>query len=312
MPRRGARPAVLSARRHRPVAARAACWLLAGLVWLAGPAYGYEPEVHQRLTFVAAKTLNRCVEGGDVAPLTPLQVRFIANSNMGLANTNAFVRMFRWGYYDVAGGEDRRFLWVVNTRFLDHFDDVTREVRALEDETERYEELGRIVGYVQLVSAPSRAVPVYTARWWRWSFGDRFDSYRLDGELLEAELQALDCGFLQPAPDSYRTVLEDVAHDTLEAVRSPLGGLPTTWEAFWQPARKPGDFGDYGRAGNNYGKRVSFRCRRGSGDRCVLLEDDPLYQEFALARQLAAVRGTVRAMYLHQLRYAPALPVVRR
>ncbi len=286
--------------------------VVCGAAWLGAPAFGYEPEVHQRLTFVAAKTFNRCMEGGDAVPLTPLQVRFIATSNMGLANTNAFVRMFRWGYYDVAGEEDRRFLWLVNTRFMEHFDDVSREVRKLEDETERYEELGRIVSYVQLVSAPSRAVPVYTARWWRWSFGDRFDSYKLDAELLESEVEAMDCDFLKPAPESFRAALEEVAHDTLAAVASPMGGLPTTWEAFWQPARVAGDFGDYGQAGNNFGRRVNFRCQPGGDARCVLLEDDPLYREFVLDRQVAAVRGTARAMYLHQLRYAPALPMARR
>lgn len=149
------------------------------------------------------------------------------------------------------------------------------------------------------MSAPSRAVPVYTARFWRWSFGDRFDSYPLNEAALEAAL-GNDCSWLDEPPDSYRDVLNEVAEDTLRAVSAPIEGLPTTWEAFWQPGREPGDFGDYGPAGNNFGRRVEFPCSEDRGERCVLLADDPLYARFALARQLAAVRGTARAMYLHQ------------
>lgn len=281
-------------------------WLAPALLLWSCAAAGYEPEVHQRLTFLAAKTLNRCVEGNRVVPLTPLQVRFIANSNMGLANSNALVRFFRWSYYDVAERDDRKMLWLISTRFSDHFDTVVNEMQGLEDEMLRYEALGRIVSYVQLVSAPSRAVPVYTARFWRWSFGDRFDSYPVNPDALETALDAVDCAFLDLPAESYHTVLRDVAQTTLTAVRAPLGGLPTTWEAFWVPGRSPGDFGDYGVAGNSFGKRVTFECQAGSDTRCVLLEDDPLYREFALDRQIEAVRGTARAMYLHQLRYAPA------
>lgn len=263
----------------------------------------YEPQVHQRLTFLAAKLLNRCLEGTPVAPLTPLQARFVATGNMGLANSNALVRFFRWSYFDVADRDDRQFLWLVSTRFLDHFDEVAEQVGNTGDPAERYQQLGRIVSYVQLVSAPSRALPVYTARFWRWSFGDRFDAQGLDADALEAALNREDCGFLEQRPDSYREVLFDVAQDTLDAVRSPIDGLPTTWEAFWAPGEGPGDFGDYGPAGNQFGRKVEFRCSAGASERCVLLEDDPLYEEFTLARQLAAVRGTARVMYLHQLRH---------
>jgi len=271
---------------------------------LPGAASGYEPERHQRLTFFAAKALNRCLDGSEVAPLTPLQVRFIANSNMGLADSNALVRFFRWSYFDPAPSDDRRFLWLINTRFIDHFEELASDVRQAADAAARYEELGRIVSYVQLVSSPPRALPVYTARFWRWSFRDRFDDYRVDPAVLERAVEAAECDFLAPRPQSFRRILTDVAADTLRAVRSPIGGLPTTWEAFWMPGEDPGEFGEYGPAGNNFGRRVEFPCRSGDAARCVLLKDDPLYEEFALARQLAAVRGTARAMYLHQLELA--------
>ncbi|MDZ7670498.1 MAG: hypothetical protein U5Q16_14170 [Gammaproteobacteria bacterium] len=285
-------------------------WLLTALVLsvmaLPGAALGYEPERHQRLTFFAAKALNRCLDDTGVAHLTPLQVRFIANSNMGLADSNALVRFFRWSYFDPARDDDRSFLWLINTRFIDHFEELTGNVRQAADAAERYEELGRIVSYVQLVSSPPRALPVYTGRFWRWSFRDRFDDYRVDPAALERAVEAAACDFLAPPPESFQRILADVAADTLRAVRSPIGGLPTTWEAFWVPDEDPGEFGEYGPAGNNFGRRVEFPCRSGDAARCVLLKDDPLYEEFALARQLAAVRGTARAMYLHQLEFAQA------
>jgi len=276
--------------------------LLAALAGLqAGVVRAYDSDAHQRLTFYAAKLLNRCLESSDVAPLTPLQVRFIATSNMGLANSNFLVRFFRWSYFDFDTGDDRRLLWLINTRFVEHFEEVTDEVRSAPEAAARYQALGRIVSYVQLVTSPSRALPVYSARFWRWSFGDRFDAYPLEGEALEAAIDADACAFLDPAPRSYWEILREVAVDTLAAVRAPIGGLPTTWESFWTPAEQPGDFGEYGPAGNSFGRKVEFPCSPDGEERCVLLEDDPLYAEFALDRQLAAVRGTARAMYLHKL-----------
>ena len=156
---------------RRPWGWLAALALIAVLT--SAPARAYDPEVHQRLTFYAAKILNRCLEESEVASLTPLQVRFIATSNMGLANTNALVRFFRWSYFDVAGRDDRNLLWLVSTRFLDHFDQLVSDLREARTAPDGYRELGRIVSYVQLVSSPSRAVPVYAARFWRWSFSDR-------------------------------------------------------------------------------------------------------------------------------------------
>ncbi|MFU8814534.1 MAG: hypothetical protein ACNA7W_04250 [Pseudomonadales bacterium] len=277
--------------------------LFAAAALLLAPALslGYEPQVHQRLTFFAAKALNRCLEGTEVPPLTPLQVRFIATSNMGLANSNALVRFFRWGYFDAADGGSRKFLWLVNTRFSEHFEQLEGKLQADRDESSQYRKLGRVVSYVQLVSSPPRALPVYSVRFWRWNFSDRFDRYPLDEAALQQAL-AGDCGFLDAPPDSYRGILEAVAADTLDAVRAPMDGLPSTWEPFWTPADAGGDFGSYGPAGNNFGRRAKFPCSEDPDQRCVLVADDPLYADFALQRQLAAVRGTAQAMYLFQRR----------
>lgn len=262
------------------------------------PAHAYDGSAHQFMTFLAAKQFNRCVEGTDIPALTPLQVRYIAKANTGLADRSVFARMFNWRYYDRDDQSEQSMMWVVDTRFHDHFDELSGRLQVVEDPVAAYQDLGRTISYIQLVSSPPRVVPVYVARFWRFSFSDRFDGFPLDEEALVAAIEG-DCRFLDPPPESYADVLAAVADRTLEAVFQPMDGLPTDWTAFWRPNIDADGFGDYGPAGNNFGRRTEFRCA--AGERCVLLNDDPLYAEFALARHADAVRGTQAAMLLMQL-----------
>lgn len=272
-------------------------WCLSILTLLgSAPATAYDGKVHQFLTFLAAKQFNRCVEGTDLPALTPLQVRYIAKANASLVERSVFARMFNWRYYDPADHEAHSFLWLVDTRFHGHYDELSERLQTEHDPVVAYQDLGRLVSYVQLVTAPARAVPVYAARFWRLSFSDRFDGYPVDEEALTAEVEE-DCAFLYDRSMSYEDVLSETAERTLAAVRGPIDGMPAQWTAFWTPSREPGNFGDYGPAGNAFGRRTEFRC---GGERCVLLQDDPLYREFALARHRDAVRGTQAAMLLMQ------------
>ncbi len=269
--------------------------MLVGIVAL--PAHGYEPEIHQKLTFLAAKQLDRCVAGSEVPGLNALQVRIIAKANTRQADANLFVRMFRWNYYDRSGVGDREILWIIDTRFHEHFDQVVRRIGSAEDANDRYRNLGRIVGYVQDVTSPPHAVPVYATRWWRLTLQDRFDRYPVDEEGVAGLVEA-SCGeVMNPAPD-YHSVLEEAARGTLAAVQSPVEGLPVTWEIFWRAHENPGRFGSYGPAGNNFGRGARFPC--GQRERCVLLDDDPLYADFAMRRHAAAVLATMRAMTIAQ------------
>jgi hypothetical protein len=250
------------------------------------------------MTFLAAKQFNRCVEGTDVPALTPLQVRYIARANAGLAERSVLARMFNWRYYDRADQSEQSLMWLVDTRFHDHFDELSGRLQVLDDPVSAYQDLGRVISYVQLVSSPARVVPVYVARFWRFSFSDRFDGYPLDEEALIAAIDA-DCRFLDSPRESYGEVLAAVAAKTMDAVRAAIPGLPTDWTAFWRPSSDDGGFGDYGPAGNSFGRRTEFRCA--GGERCVLLNDDPLYAEFALARHVDAIQGSLSAMLLMQM-----------
>lgn len=264
----------------------------------AAPAQAYDGSVHQFMTFLAAKQFNRCVEGTDIPALTPLQVRYIARANSGLAERSVFARMFNWRYYDRDDQSEQSMMWVVDTRFHDHFDELSGRLSVVDDPTAAYQDLGRAISYIQLVSSPPRVVPVYVARFWRFSFSDRFDSFPLDEEALVAAVEG-DCSFLDSPAESYADVLISVAEQTMAAVLAPISGLPADWTAFWRPNRNADGFGDYGPAGNAFGRRTEFRCA--GRERCVLLKDDPLYFEFALARHRDAVRGTQAAMLLMQM-----------
>lgn len=264
---------------------------------LAGSGFAYESAIHQKLTFLAAKQLNRCLADSDIPSVNALQVRIIAKANARQAEANFFVRLFRWSYYDRSGVGDRDVLWVIDTRFHEHFN---QQVRLLADKTNPnavYNSIGRILNYVQEVTSPAQAAPVYTARWWRLSFKDKFNNFPVDQAKVAAAAEK-SCPYVLANPGDYYSILKQTADDTLTAVQAPMFGLPTSWEAFWTLNEDAGKFGEYGPAGNNFGRRTRFRC--GGGRNCELLREDPLYRDFALQRHISAVMGSMRVMLVLQ------------
>lgn len=273
---------------------------------IAWRAAAYEPVAHQQLTFLAAQYLNRCIDGSPVPRLEPLDVRYVARASMTVVESGWFGWFHRADYYDRATQSDRNFLWLFDARVHDRYDEALASLASAGDIAERYGALGRVAGTLQIATSPAHVVPVNIARWWRFSVSDRFDAYPVDDEALEASLQA-ECAALLDAPEiSLQQLLVDTANDTLAAVQAPIPGWPASWQAFWSLASDPEDFGEYGRAGNNFGKRVSFDCYK---VRCKFAEDDPLYREFAHARHRTAVMATARAMLWEQRRVARAAEV---
>ena len=260
----------------------------------------YDPPLHQQFTFIAAKQLNRCLEGSSIPRLTPLQVRYIAKSDVAQAQ-GSWIPQMHWGYYDRSAQGPKKLLWVVDTRLHDHFRQLEGEMASAQEMSDQYSDLGYIVNYLQNMTSPAHVVPVYFTRWWRFSLADRFDGYPIDEEALERALNT-DCAALLEGPEQpVDEILTDTASATLRAVQRRIDALPVTWQAFWKLADDPEQFGEYGRAGNNFGRRVEFKC----GDtKCVLLDKDPLYDAFALERHVDAVNATMRAMLWQQRRAA--------
>ena len=277
--------------------ARGARRVLAAAVLLAAsatgqPALAYEASLHQEIMFIAARQYNQCVKGTPERMVDALQVRYAARAARAQANRNFFRRMFRWGYYEREQQKPKRTLWVVETRLHEHFNSLVKTVESNEKLSEQFSAAGRLAAYVQDVTSPAQAVPIYTARFWRFNTNDRFNHFDLRAEVVEAQLIGL-CDKILGTDQTYQDILRSAANATLQAVEQPIPGMPTTWEAFWRLAKDPADFGDYGIAGNRFGARTSFRCGE---ERCVLLKDDPLYVEFADRQHVVAVIGTMRVL----------------
>ena len=256
----------------------------------------YEGDIHQRLTFIAAKQFNECMQTESGQRLSALDTRYLVKANVAQADGNVFSRMFRWSYYNRDDQTSRTFLGVLDTRFHNRFVELIGRLDGSRSRHRELQTLGRIINFIQDVTSPAHVVPVYTGRWWRFSQGDRFDRFAIDEDRI-TEAISTSCSYLQSAPGSYQTALVDVATDTLTAVQGPIFGFPSTWEAYWQLAEDPDEFGEYGVAGNQFGQRTQFRCGE---ERCLLLKDDPLYQDFAASRHVAAVVATMQVMGLFQ------------
>ncbi len=274
--------------------------LLIGFAWLCPPAHAYEGPIHQQITFIAARHLNECLLATSIPRLAPLEVRYVARANVRQEESGWLRGTYRSDFYDRAAQDERNFLWFVDTRVHEQYREIGEELIAAESTADRYSGLGRVINILQDMTSPAHVVPVYFTRWWRFNVSDRFNEFAIDDERIVAELDG-DCAQLMMAGDTtLEQLLVDAANATLAAVQSPIEGLPTTWQSYWRLAENPADFGEYGVAGNQFGRSVQFDC---GDERCVLLDKDPLYSAFALARHLEAVRVTARALLMEQRRY---------
>ncbi len=272
--------------------------LLFLLMGFAAELHSYDSDIHQQLTFLAAKQYSKCAETqqGLYRP-SALDVRYLVRANVAQADSGFFSRMFRWNYYSPESQDQKDVLWVIETRFQGHYRSLLRQIELGDKAEDRLKAVGRVISYLQDVTSPPRVVPVFTGRWWRFSFSDRFDRFPVDPGAIDERLVD-SCETLGLDSEDFENLLSSTANTTISAIKEKIVGYPVTWEAFWSFGEKSGDFGEYGIAGNQFGKRSSFRCA--DDERCLLLEDDPLYQEFALQRHVEAVQATMKALLIMQ------------
>ena len=274
--------------------------LLATATWgITQQAAAYSGEAHQQLMFIAGRQYNECVKNTPEWRLSALQVRYAAKAAVSQADASFLRRMFRWGFYEREQQSPKSTLWVVETRMHEHFNELTEQMASAETDAEQFSLAGRIAAYVQDVSSPVRVVPIYTARFWRFNTNDRFDNFDLHDAQIEAAMAATCDQLLNAGETGYSDILKATAEKSLRAIVEPIPGMPATWQSFWRLASDPAEFGEYGPAGNRFGTSTSFRC---GDERCVLLNDDPLYREFASARHADAVLGTMRVLHSLQVR----------
>lgn len=272
-------------------------WLFCMLCFAAGVAEAYPGEVHQQLSFVAARQFNRCVEGTDIAPLTTLNVRYAARSSTAEADAGFWRRAVRWQFYDRKHRTQAapRSLWIIQTRLHERFEATAASINRGQDPAERYTRLGRLVSHLQDVTVPAIVVPVYYERFWALSRSDSFGEFPLTLDEHRGHLDELCPALLNTPRDyTYDDLLTDTAERTIAATRGSIQDLGATWQVFWREAAD-GEFGSYGVAGNTFGTDVTFPCGR---KECRLLRNDPLYFEFAQDRHKDAVLATMRAFLL--------------
>ena len=262
-------------------------------------AHAYEGPIHQQLTFIAVRHYNNCIDDDDLR-LSALQTRYMAKANVEQADGGFWRGLFRWNFYNRDDQTPRSLMWVVETRLHEGFEQLLGNLDRSKSLADRYSNLGRVVNHLQDMTSPAHVVPVFVSRWWRLNVGDRFDEFPIDEADLNQRLGA-DCaqvrGVIQDTLNTgYQDLLRLTAETTFSAVKGDIEGLPFTWEVFWKPDVKPGSFGEYGAAGNNFGRETAFKCANVRRPRCVLLNDDPLYVEFARERHLNAVQTTIAAL----------------
>ncbi len=257
----------------------------------------YDGDIHQQLTFIATKQLDRCIEDTDIPLLTPLEIRYMVKGNVGEADRGWFTGLTQWQFYDHSGSDDSSWLWLVETRVNARFQGWVGELEASDGFAQQYSTLGKLINNLQNMSSPAYAVPVYYSRWWRLSTSDRFNNFPVDHEALERALEnsCTELSITGP-PQSPTDTLRWIAQETIAALNQPIPGMSATWTSFWEPDRD-GGFGSYGPAGNSFGRRTEFDC---PDPRCRLRDGDSRYQAFALQRHRQAVIATMKAMYWKQ------------
>ncbi|MCC5884976.1 MAG: hypothetical protein JJT88_00910 [Gammaproteobacteria bacterium] len=269
------------------------------LALLAGGAWGYKSETRQQLTFLAAKQFNECVAGTDVPRLTALQVRNLVRGNLSEGDPGIARRTINWQFYDRSNQATPRVLWAIETRMHSRFDELAEAVLAdgLDEDLARFERLGEVVHYLQSVTVPANVVPIYHPRRWRWNGSDAFTHFPMDREALLARMAQVCVELLAtPETEGLSTLLDSTAAVTIANIRAPIADMNASWQVFWREG-EAGEFGSYGPAGNRFGREAEFPCR---SERCRLLENDPIYAEFALRQHRQAVVSSMRAMLILQ------------
>ena len=265
----------------------------------------YEGDIHQRLTFMAAKQLSLCDRASGDGVMSALDTRYIVRANVAQAESNVFVRMFRWNYYNRDEGREKAALGIIDTRFHAHFNSLASDLAKLYKSEERYKTLGKLLNYIQDVTSPSKVVPVFTNRWWRLSFYDRFDRFPIDVTWMEKSLIE-SCAEIQnfaqssvgkPIEQIFQSILQETAEKTIEKVREPIAGLPADWTYFWAFGETD-EFGNYGPAGNKFGERTAFDC--GANQKCLLLDKDPIYRDFANQLHFNSIVATMKSIRILQ------------
>ena len=120
--------------------------LLFLLIGFAAELHSYDSDIHQQLTFLAAKQYSKCAETqqGLYRP-SALDVRYLVRANVAQADAGFFSRMFRWNYYSSNPQDQKDVLWVIETRFQRHYRSLLRQIELGDKAEDRLKAVGRVI-----------------------------------------------------------------------------------------------------------------------------------------------------------------------
>lgn len=263
--------------------------------------YAYLPVIHETLTRIAGERFNECaVRKGH----EPLKCESIGNIVKGVRyEDDQFIlkRLLTWHFYD-RSPKKRESIICKRTRLHARFDELSKRVNRSAPSKEAYSELGKLIHYLQDVTVPAHAIPIFHPTpilKWPFTKNDSFDEFAVQ-KSDSTDIANEECDNLLEGGigKSYNELLSATAQSTLNSISEPIGDTSETWSVFWQLS-EPGSFGCYGPEGNNFGKAIPLDCE---GEACNLEEGDPIYVEYAKARHLEAIDVTIRAILNYQQR----------
>ncbi|WP_333984899.1 hypothetical protein [Ectopseudomonas khazarica] len=224
-----------------------------------GSAFAFTPDLHSAYALKAAQAYKTCagvelpaqlseaLAGGARAEDSSLSTLFQRITNWHFYNRNNMLKSF-WFF--------NRNQDVIFTKRTEKLDRLLEDPNA--DSAKVYKQAGRVLHYIQDMSVPGHAVPVYHAKL-PGNDPDPFDDFESIEALPVFGLSEMQCQELRDeigkADASPRHFLNDAATATLQVIEQidPAGNpiVDGAWKAYWvYPASDPDEarkgWGEYG------------------------------------------------------------------
>jgi len=287
----------------------------------------YEPATHYRFTVEAISQFKECFPNN----------KFILKGRNRIADytehedsiLHNFWRFGQWHFFSPKGDLGRSGLgFRISMDYRFHYLEkkleklISKDSLRKFDWSEIHETIGRLIHYVQDVTAPPHVMPIY-----HWSGKkDLFDGYPFDASKvanLFKQNKVKVCSDISTSnyPDLFSLLVQAAKNTKRVAVKEPLRisgshNSDATWGLFWKEDKNCKDivkekFKDYGPLGNNYGNNhIWDRCdlpegysplyKYCGGESCII--DKTAYVNFAQRRHQEAVNLTMKALYYLKLK----------
>lgn len=173
-----------------------------------------------------------------------------------------------------------------------------------------YDPVGKMAHYLQDVSVPAHVIPIFHP--FKSKISDAFDNFKINADKVNESVNSNVCEFIKELSNkSFNQILDNYADKTFEMINSDIKGLvdkkgnPVKATTFWSLKLNERMFGDYGVAGNRFGKKKV--CIKSEVDEDFILCTERLkikktiYKNIALQQHIKAVKATIEAIALIQM-----------